>query len=81
MREKIGELVDLLSKESLETLGLGGTGFFNRAIWKREEYVKLKGKLKNALVALIAEEVKKLHCTYEICEDFRQKVLELLEGK
>ena len=33
------------------------------------------------LLALMAEEVKKLHCTYEICEDFRQKVLELLEGK
>ena len=32
-------------------------------------------------LALMAEEVKKLHCTYEICEDFRQKVLELLEGK
>jgi len=55
MREKIGELVDLFSKESLETLGLGGTGFFNRAIWKREEYVKLKDKLKSALVALIIE--------------------------
>ena len=58
MREKIGELMDLFSEESLETLGLGGMGFFNRAIWKREEYVKLKDKLKNALAALIIEEVK-----------------------
>ena len=33
------------------------------------------------ILALIAEEVKKLHCTYEICEYFRQKVLGLLEGK